>query len=375
MSTHPPTIVIDSGSGKIKAGFANEENPSILFSNIIGRPRHRGLMIPNIPTIVIGDDAQSKRGLLTITSPIRHGEITKWEDIVEVWRYTFQLLGDNQQNLPVLLTESPTNSLQNREKMAQVMFEEFGIPSLCIKMDATLTLTATGRSTGVVLDSGYNVTHFVPIYNGIPIKDAIQRWNVGGEQVNQSLSIIFSEKPYCYSFTVSQRPLVDDIKEKHCFVSVDFDKGDVSEEWSKLQVEYPLGNGNSWYLDRVRYTATEPMFTPMENRYRNYSRIQDYGIPEEPKGINEYLYNSVMLCDGQIREELFQNVVLAGGNTMFDGFAERICHDLRGKAEINITAFEDRKYLACKGGCILARQDDFKDHCITKQEYEEQGSL
>lgn len=71
---------------------------------------------------------------------------------------------------PVLLTEAPLNPLKNREKSAEIFFETFNIPALHIQMQAVLSLYSTGRTTGVVLDSGDGVTHVVPIFEGFAIQ-------------------------------------------------------------------------------------------------------------------------------------------------------------------------------------------------------------
>uniref|UniRef100_A0A0M3I7N7 Actin n=1 Tax=Ascaris lumbricoides TaxID=6252 RepID=A0A0M3I7N7_ASCLU len=71
---------------------------------------------------------------------------------------------------PVLLTEAPLNPLRNREKSAEIFFETFNVPALHIQMQAVLSLYSTGRTTGVVLDSGDGVTHIVPIFEGFAIQ-------------------------------------------------------------------------------------------------------------------------------------------------------------------------------------------------------------
>jgi centractin len=62
---------------------------------------------------------------------------------------------------PVLLTEAPLNPRRNREKAAEIFFETFNVPALFVSLQAVLSLYATGRTTGVVLDAGDGVTHAV----------------------------------------------------------------------------------------------------------------------------------------------------------------------------------------------------------------------
>ena len=83
----------------------------------------------------------------------------------------------------VLLTEAPLNPTRNRESAAQVLFEKFNVPALFISPQATLSLYASGRTTGVVVDVGEGVAHTVPIYEGYALTHAITRMDVGGRDV------------------------------------------------------------------------------------------------------------------------------------------------------------------------------------------------
>ncbi|OXA57218.1 actin [Folsomia candida] len=159
--------VIDNGSGMCKAGFSGDLAPISIFSSIVGRPRHKRSMRASTIDCYVGEIAQIKRGILALKYPIEHGIINNWLDMEKIWDHCFQNeLRISPNEHPVLLTEAPLNPKANREKMAEIMFETFRVPALHVAVQAILTLYASGRTTGLVLDSGDGVSHTAPVYEG-----------------------------------------------------------------------------------------------------------------------------------------------------------------------------------------------------------------
>jgi len=162
----------------------------------------------------VGDEAQSKRGVLTLKYPIEHGIVTNWDDMEKIWHHTFyNELRVAPEEHPVLLTEAPLNPKANRERMTQIMFETFNVPAMFVAIPAVLSLYGSGRTTGLVFDSGHGVTHVVPVYDGYHIHNSIIRSNFAGQDLNGYLMKLLKKK--------LPESVVQNIKEDLCFVEQD----------------------------------------------------------------------------------------------------------------------------------------------------------
>ncbi|TKA76937.1 Actin-like protein [Friedmanniomyces simplex] len=371
---HNTPIVIDNGSGTIRAGYAGEDVPKCIFPSYVGRPKHTRVLAGGLEgDVFIGNRAQEHRGLLKLRYPLEHGVVTDWDDMERIWQYIYtDELKTLSEEHPVLLTEAPLNPRSNRDTAAQILFETFNVPALYTSIQAVLSLYASGRTTGVVLDAGDGVSHAVPVYEGFAITNSIRRIDVAGRDVTEHLQTLLRKSGSVFH-TSAEKEIVKQIKETTSYVVLNPKKEE--KEWlaannrgsgeSKV-VDYVLPDGQHLKIGSERFRAPEILFDP-----------EIIGL--EWPGLHHLVVDAINRTDMDLRKSLFGNIVLSGGSTMIKGFGDRLLHEVQRLAvkdmRIKIFAPPERLYSTWIGGSILAGLSTFRKMWVSIDDWHENPEI
>ena len=347
-------IVIELGSGYVRAAFAGEDAPKCIFPTVVGRLNNQ--------THYVGDEVESKRDTLTLSYPVKHGFITNWEDVEKILHHVYKALKVSPEDHPVLITESPLNSKANRESITKMLFDTFKVPAMYTTSNAMLALYSTERITGMVVFSENGVSHTVPIFEGYALPHAILRIDLGEQDLVAYLMKILNERGHSFK-TNSEREIVRDILKKLGYVGLDFEQ-EMQKAANSVEKTYELPDGQAITVGNEQFRVGEALFQPSF-------------LGMDSSGMHEATYNSIMKCDVDIRKTLFGNIVVAGHNTLFPGFVDRLQQEISALAPptipIKMIANENRANAAWIGGSKLSSLPSFGQSWVTKQEYNQHG--
>lgn len=321
----------------------------------------------SVASYFIGKPLDDHRGAFLLHHPLHRGQVAPggWDamELLLEHIYEKQNLNAKIEEHPLLLTEPPLNCTKHREEMASLVFETFRAPAMFLAPPAVLSLYASGRTTGVVLDVGHGVTHCIPVYEGYALPHSILRSDLGGMDVDDRLKLLLRKGGLALE-TSAEFEFCNTMKEEICYVCnkpSGEDEGGVSSSSDKAQ--YQLPDGQVIHVSKER-TAPELLFNPSL-------------IGSEAPSVQDVLIESIHKSDLELRSTFYSNIVLSGGSTLTPGFGDRLLYEVRSRApertRIRISAPPEREYSAWVGGSILASLSTFKNMWVTKESYEEEG--
>lgn len=361
------TVVLDLGSFASKAGYAGEDFPSQVFFTMVGTPKYQQIDFDYGGTkqeeFYVGDEIQSL-GLFKILYPIEKGKIQDWISFEKIIDYIFYNLRVDPSLVNVLFAVHPLFPKQDLERLFKLFLEHYQCMAFYPVLDSMLTLYSGGFQTGLVVEIGDSLTRIVPIYEGYKIDHAIRVLELGGKALTKYMEKILGEIGFSADSSI-RRELVRALKEKACFVSLDF-KEDLKriEQYEK---PYSLPDGSTIKLSEERFRVPELLFNPTME------------LEEDP--LPQAIMDVIEECDVDIRPELLNNIFLSGGSSMFPNLKARIHQELelelikrkKKQQTVKIIAPRERVFSVWVGGSILSLLPEFQNLWITRAKYFNEG--
>ncbi|XP_013921828.1 PREDICTED: actin-like protein 7A [Thamnophis sirtalis] len=355
-------VVIDIGTGSCKCGFAGEQKPSHVISSTVGKHiQETAKTGDNRKETFVGRELQEATVPLKLVNPLRHGIIVDWDSVQDMWEYLFlREMRIRPEEHAVLVSDPPLSPTTNREKYAEMLFETFCTPAMHIAYQSRLSMYSYGKTSGLVVESGHGVSYAVPIYEGYTMPSITERVDYAGYDVTQYLMKLINEN--IKLFTEKDWNILEDIKENHCFTSLDY-QHDAATAPRKHEIEYQLPDGQVIIIGKERFLCAEMLFKP------SLINSQQLGLPL-------LTMTSLNKCDVTLKKNLMGNILLCGGCTTLKGFAERFQRELIRMCPNDnpiSSASPERKTSVWTGGSILASLKAFQQLWVHRREYEEKG--
>jgi actin-related protein len=319
--------------------------------------------------VYVGDEAEAHRGIFKVSHPIEHGVVRNWDDMEKLLHHTFyNELRVAPEEHATLFSVPVMSPLAQQEKMAQILFESFAVPACAGVLAPALSLYASGRGTGVVVEIGAGVMQIVPIYESKIIDEAIIRRDFGGDDLTRYMATMLTERSAgTASLSSALVEDVDKLKQQCCYVANDFEAElfEFACSSSKDMV-YVFSDGTQHKLGAERIRTGEAFFKPAL-------------VGVEMQGLHKMVYESVLRCPMDTRRDFYANIIVSGGPTLMNGFPERLQKELTALApstmRCKVVAPPERKYSTWIGGSIIGSLSTFQQKWMSKEEYDEEGPL
>lgn len=358
-----PALVVDFGTSVTKAGIRGDSDPKCRLSSVVGWTRSKpGRGDIEKPTWLVGE-AMKERSFLDAVHPIRHGVVTSWPDMEHLITHVIENeLDVEPKNQPVMVCEQHQTPKNQRLKFAELLLESLAVPAVFFAQQAPLALYSMGKMSGLVLDVGDGVTQCVPVFEGYAVPHASSRMNFGGGDLTTSLASLLTESNV-FLTSQSQLRTAKAIKEDVCYVALDF-KDELKKPTSEIERTYELPDGEKAVIGSERFRCPEGLFDPTF-------------LGHEGDGVHKTILSCIDKSPLDTRVQLYKNVVLTGGSTLFPGFVERLEKDVLAKTPANkgltVVPHAHRQDAVWIGGSVLASLDDMKKLWVTRESYVESG--
>ena len=365
-STTP--IIIDLGSYQIKIGFrsSNITFAPTSFCSYIGEPKYNKILRsinihnPNKKEQFIGNNCTPYLGILKLRYPIQHGAFTNERDISLIFNHIFTELGlesDEIPNHPLLITEPILNPRNNRENISEILFEKYGVSSLVFGNQPPLSLFSFSSTTGLVLESGEGVSQVCSICDGYALPCSFMRSNFGGGDVSYYLNQLLKMQGIEF-LSDTEKLTLHEIKKK---LKLELVESKSNEDKSII---YSLPDKREIILEHKEFDAAKVVLNPSL-------------VGKNCLGLHQMVTTSIERVNADLREKLYSNIRLTGGNSSIDNFRDvmntKIEHFLGKFSGINIRTESNCTVSNWNGGNILSNLGIFNDLLITKKDWEEKG--
>jgi actin-related protein len=305
-------IVFDVGSSHLRVGVSSQHMaPKVIIPAVVGYPRQRAHVGMEGQQHYVGVDVHKYRAVCDVVYPISEGRIVHEADFRLLVLQAYELLGVASHEYPVVVTEPPHCPRSHRQQLATLFFGEMKVPAMLIVSQGACALFSCGEISGVVVDSGEDLTRVIAVIDGVSLPSSVVNTPLAGAAVTRQLKTVMAQ-----SNQMTAAEHATEVKESLCFVrNVQEDDND-DELRATCEKEYKLPDGQVVTLSKERFTAPEVLFDSTPGTAK-------------PISVPSAIVASVNACDDELRGFLLQRVFCIGGNTMLKGFRDRVELELR----------------------------------------------